>query len=137
MPVLYSFESDELLTWYTLLSKDDQRTDDIVLQVASQGGRSRLTDTMNLDVFYAVEQTTQPDGKPIIAISASYDGFGAAPALPSGVEASVSPILAVMYMSRVFNQQFSQVKQRFDLMFILTPGASFGHDSSAKFVDYV
>ena len=35
MPVLYSFESDELLTWYTLLSKGDQRTDDIVLQVAS------------------------------------------------------------------------------------------------------
>ena len=92
---------------------------------------------MHLDVFYGVEQTSTPDGKPIIAISAGYDGFGAAPSLPSGIEASVSPVLAVMYMSRVFGRQFSQVKQRFDLMFILTPGASFGYEPSAKFIDYV
>ena len=72
-----------------------------------------------------------------MAISASYDGFGAAPSLPSGIEASVSPVLAVMYMSRVFGRQFTQVKQRFDLMFILTPGASFGYEPSAKFVEYV
>ena len=51
-----------------------------------------------------------PDGKPIVAISAAYDGFGAAPSLPSGIEASVSPVLAVMYMSRVFGRQFTQVK---------------------------
>ena len=94
---------------------------------------------MNLDVLYGVEQTslTPADSKPIIAISAGYDGFGAAPSLPSGVEASVSPLLAVMYMSRVFSRQFTQVKQRFDLMFILTPGASLGYEPSAKFVDYM
>lgn len=59
---------------------------------------------MHLDVFYGVEQTSTPDGKPIIAISAGYDGFGAAPSLPSGIEASLSPVLAVMYMSRVFGR---------------------------------
>ena len=92
---------------------------------------------MHLDIFYGVEQTSAPDGKPVIAVSASYDGFGASPALPSGVESSVSPILAVMYMSRVFGRQFNQVKQRFDLMFILTPGASLGYDPTLKFIDYV
>lgn len=91
---------------------------------------------MQLDVLYGVEKTSEPDGKPIIAISAGYDGFGAAPSLPSGVESSVSPVLAVMYMSRVFGRQFSQVKQRFDLMFILTPGASLGYEPTSRFIDY-
>ena len=92
---------------------------------------------MNLDVIYGIEQTTTPDGRPIIAFSAGYDALSAAPAMPSGIEASVSPILAVLYMSRVFNRQFGNVKQRFDLMYVLTPGASFGYEPSAKFVDYM
>lgn len=58
---------------------------------------------MQLDVFYGVEQTSMPDGKPIIAVSASYDSLSAAPSLSTGVEASISPVLAIMYMSRVFN----------------------------------
>ena len=90
-----------------------------------------------MDVFYGVEQTTQPDGRPIIAVSASYDGFGAAPSLPAGVEASVSPVLAVIYMSRVFSKQFTAVKQRYDLMYVLTPGASFNYEPSSRFVDYM
>ena len=28
------------------------------------------------------------------------------------------------------------MKQRFDLMFVLTPGASFGYEPTAKFIDY-
>ena len=87
-----------------MLAKQDPRVDDIVVQVKAQNSRTRLTDQMNLDVIYGIEQTTTPDGRPIIAFSAGYDAFGAAPALPSGIEASVSPILAILYMSRVFNR---------------------------------
>lgn len=136
-PVYFTFEDDDLLSWYNYLLKNDARVKDIVVQVKNSGARPYLTEQMHLDVFYGVEQTSSTDGKPIIAISAAYDGFGAAPSLPSGIEASVSPVLAVMYMSRVFGRQFSQVKQRFDLMFILTPGASFGYEPSARFIDYV
>lgn len=85
---------------------------------------------MNVEVFYGVEHTTKPEGKPIIAVSASYDSLSAAPSLPSGMEASVSPVLAVIYMSRTFSRQFTQVRQRFDLMFILTPGASLDYEPS-------
>ena len=92
---------------------------------------------MQLDVFYSVEQTTNPEGKPIIAISASYDSLGAAPSLPLGSESSLSSVLSVLYMSRVMSRQFNQVKQRFDLMFILTPGASFGYEPSQRFIDYL
>ena len=92
---------------------------------------------MNVEVFYGVEHTTKPEGKPIIAVSASYDSLSAAPSLPSGMESSVSPVLAVIYMSRTFSRQFTQVRQRFDLMFILTPGASLDYEPSQKFVDYV
>lgn len=100
----FAFETDDLLNWYQLLAKKDPRVEDIVVHVKSQSGRTTLTDSMNLDVFYGFEQTSTADVKPIVAVSASYDGFGAAPSMPSGIEASVSPVLAVMYMSRVFGR---------------------------------
>ncbi len=93
---------------------------------------------MNVEVFYGVEQTKKPEGKPIIAISASYDSLSAAPSLSqSGMESSVSPVLAVIYMARTFSRQYLAVSQRFDLMFILTPGASLDYEPSQKLVDYV
>ena len=59
-----------------------------------------------MDVFYGVQSANEKETKPIIAISAGYDGFGAAPVLPSGIEASLSPMLALMHMSRTFGRQF-------------------------------
>ena len=57
--------------------------------------------------------------------------------MPAGFEASMSPVLAVVYMSRSFSKQFTHLKQRFDLMFILSPGASFNYEPSSKFIDYL
>ena len=57
-----------------------------------------------MDVFYGVESASETDHKPVLAISTSYDAFGAAPALPSGVESSLSPLLGILYMSRVFGK---------------------------------
>ena len=136
-PVYFTYETDELLVWYDLLTKKDARLDEISLQVKPTTQRTKLTEQMQLDVFYSVEQTTNPEGKPIIAISASYDSLGAAPSLPLGSESSLSSVLSVLYMSRVMSRQFNQVKQRFDLMFILTPGASFGYEPSQRFIDYL
>jgi len=106
-PVYFAFESDELLVWYNLLAKEDPRLEDLVVNVRGTGSRPSLTDQLNLDVFYAVESTSNPDGKPIIAVSASYDSLGAAPSLPLALEQSVSPVLAVVYMSRIFSRHFS------------------------------
>ena len=91
-----------------------------------------------MDVIYGVQMTPDKDLKPIIAISVGYDSFGAAPVLPSGIEASLSPLLALMHMSRSFGRQYVQsVKSRYDLMFILTPTSSLGYSATSKFLDYI
>ena len=103
-PVYFAFESDDLLAWYRMLERQDPKLVDVAINVRSSSARATFSEQMQLDVLYGVEKTSEPDGKPIIAISAGYDGFGAAPSLPSGIESSVSPVLAVMYMSRVFGR---------------------------------
>ena len=75
------------------------------------GLKSKTTSVsdLNLDVIYGIENKVDGDSKPLIAISASYDAFGAAPSLPAGYETSISPVLAVLHMSRVFKRQFKSI----------------------------
>lgn len=122
-----------------MLAKQETRAQlELVLSVKPQSGKTSVTEDLNMDVFYGVESNSENEGKPVLAISTSYDAFGAAPVLPSGVESSLSPLLGILYMSRVFGKQFTQtVQTRFDLMFILTPGGSLGYEASSKFVDYI
>jgi hypothetical protein len=75
--------------------------------------------------------------KPLIAFSASYDALGAAPTMHAGHEASLSPLLAILYLSKVFSSEFKAVPRRFDLIFILTPSGSLNHDATEKFLDYI
>merc|ERR1719464_1138294 len=128
-----------MLEWYGMLAKKETRAlDELVLSVKPQSYKTTVTENLNLGVFYGVESGSESEGKPVLAISASYDAFGAAPGMPSGVESSLSPVLGILYMSRVFGKQFTQhVHTRFDLMFILTPGGSLGYEASSKFVDYI
>ena len=71
--------------------------------------RTQPVKDLNVDVMYGIEQRDGGDLKPILAISASYDSFGAVPTLPSGFESSLSPVLAVLHMSRVFKRQFKSI----------------------------
>ena len=138
-PVFFTFETKELLTWYSMLANNEKRAiSDLVLSVKPLSYKTSVTEDLNMDVFYGVEQSSESDAKPVLAISTSYDAFGAAPVLPSGVETSLSPLLGLLYMSRIFGKQFTQLVQtRFDLMFILTPGGSLGYEATSKFVDYI
>ena len=108
-PVYFTFETDELLVFYDLLSKSDDRLNDLAIEVRPSNTRPKTTDQIQLDVLYGVEATKNPEGKPIIAVSASYDSLGTAPSLPIGMEGQVSPVLALLYMSRVMSRQFVQV----------------------------
>ena len=43
-PVYFTFESDDLLSWYSLLAKKDARVQDVVVQVKSGSSRNALTE---------------------------------------------------------------------------------------------
>ena len=138
-PVFFTFETEELLNWYGMLANKEERAiSELVISVKPQSYKTTVVEDLNMDVFYGIESSSENSGRPVVAISTSYDAFGAAPGLPSGVETSLSPLLGILYMSRVFGKQFTQtVQTRFDLMFILTPGGSLGYEASSKFVDYI
>lgn len=96
----------EISKWYRLLSKEDPiATEQIVINAGLRAKSSAVRD-YNLDVMYGIEQKDQGDSKPLLAISAPYDSFGSAPNLPSGYESSISPILGLLHMSRVFKREF-------------------------------
>ena len=43
-PVFFTFESDDLLTWYNLLLRKDPRVDDLAINVKAHSGRTYLTE---------------------------------------------------------------------------------------------
>jgi len=59
---------------------------------------------LELDVFYAVQEfgRGEKSQNPVIVISAAYDSLGVAPSVSAGVENSVSPVLALLHLSRAF-----------------------------------
>lgn len=65
-------------------------------------------DELQLDVFYGIQEFDFADSsKPIIVISANYDALGAAPSMQAGIERSISSILSVMHLSRLFGGKSS------------------------------
>ena len=60
-------------------------------------------DELSLDVMYGIQEFdfAYSSTKPLIIVSASYDGTGAAPSMQAGIERSVSSLLAVFHISRL------------------------------------
>ena len=63
--------------------------------------------------------------------------MGIAPSVSSGVQTSVSPVLGLLALSRIFGQEFASLPSKYELMFILNPSASLDFQASSKFIDYL
>ena len=75
-------------------------------------------------------------------ISANYDALGAAPSMQAGIERSVSSILSVMHLSRLFggkssHQSNTEIQTEYEIMYVLTPGASINYESTSQFIDFL
>jgi len=101
-------------------------------------------DELQLDVFYGIQEFDFADSsnKPIILISANYDSLGAAPSMQAGVERSVSSILSVMHLSRLFggkssHQSNTDIQTEYEIMYVLSPGASINYEATSQFIDFL
>lgn len=73
---------------------------------------------------------------PTIAIVASYDTFGAAPALSYGSDSNGSGVVALLELARLFSRLFANAKTRgkFNILFGLTAGGPYNYDGTAKWL---
>ncbi|KAH6814734.1 M28 Zn-peptidase nicastrin [Perilla frutescens var. frutescens] len=73
---------------------------------------------------------------PTIAIVASYDTFGAAPALSVGSDSSGSSVVALLEVARLFSSLYSNPKTRgrYNLLFALTSGGPYNYNGTHKWI---
>ncbi|KAL6499733.1 hypothetical protein OROGR_027643 [Orobanche gracilis] len=73
---------------------------------------------------------------PTIAIVASYDTFGAAPALSVGSDSSGSSVVALLETARLFSMLYSNPKTRgkYNLLFALTSGGPYNYNGTHKWL---
>ncbi|KAI3461272.1 hypothetical protein Pfo_017935 [Paulownia fortunei] len=73
---------------------------------------------------------------PTIAIVASYDTFGAAPALSVGSDSNGSGVVALLEIARLFSKLYSNPKTRgrYNLLFVLTSGGPYNYNGTHKWL---
>ncbi|MED6210649.1 hypothetical protein PIB30_066178 [Stylosanthes scabra] len=73
---------------------------------------------------------------PTIAIVASYDTFGAAPALSVGTDSNGSGVVALLEVARLFSLLYSNPKTRgqYNLLFGLTSGGPYNYNGTRKWL---
>ncbi|EPS62126.1 hypothetical protein M569_12666, partial [Genlisea aurea] len=73
---------------------------------------------------------------PTIAIVASYDTFGAAPALSVGTDSNGSGVAALLEIARLFSILYSSPKTRgrYNLLFALTSGGPYNYNGTHKWL---
>ncbi|XP_070018488.1 uncharacterized protein [Nicotiana sylvestris] len=73
---------------------------------------------------------------PTIAIVASYDTFGAAPALSVGSDSNGSGVVALLEIARLFSVLYSNPKTRgrYNLLFGLTSGGPYNYNGTQKWL---
>lgn len=73
---------------------------------------------------------------PTIAIVASYDTFGAAPALSVGSDSNGSGVVALLEIARLFSLLYSNTKTRgrYNLLFGLTSGGPYNYNGTHKWL---
>ncbi|KAL0460805.1 UNVERIFIED_CONTAM: Nicalin-1 [Sesamum latifolium] len=73
---------------------------------------------------------------PTIAVVASYDTFGAAPALSVGSDSNGSGVVALLEIARLFSMLYSNPKTRgsYNLLFALTSGGPYNYNGTHKWL---
>ncbi|KAJ4971579.1 hypothetical protein NE237_004678 [Protea cynaroides] len=144
-PVYFAFEDDKI---NTVLA--DVKRNDATGQPASAttGGYKLLVSTSEPKKLTSPTITNiqawlpglKADGDanqlPTIAIVASYDTFGAAPALSVGSDSNGSGVVALLEIARLFSRLYSNPKTRgrYNLLFGLTSGGPYNYNGTQKWL---
>ncbi|GMJ10684.1 hypothetical protein like AT3G44330 [Hibiscus trionum] len=144
-PVYFAFENDEIDTVLADIKKNDAMGQPAT---ATTGGYKLVIPTAEPKKVASPTITNiqgwlsglKADGDanqlPTIAIVASYDTFGAAPALSVGSDSNGSGIVALLEIARLFSLLYSNPKTRgrYNLLFGLTSGGPYNYNGTQKWL---
>ncbi|TYI64814.1 hypothetical protein E1A91_D09G114900v1 [Gossypium mustelinum] len=144
-PVYFAFENDEIDTVLADIKKNDLMGQPAT---ATTGGYKFVIPTAEPKKVASPTMTNiqgwlsglKTDGDanqlPTIAIVASYDTFGAAPALSVGSDSNGSGIVALLEIARLFSLLYSNPKTRgrYNLLFGLTSGGPYNYNGTQKWL---
>ncbi|KAG8495129.1 hypothetical protein CXB51_013257 [Gossypium anomalum] len=144
-PVYFAFENDEIDTVLADIKKNDAIGQPAT---ATTGGYKLVIPTPEPKKVASPTFTNiqgwlsglKADGDtnqlPTIAIVASYDTFGAAPALSVGSDSNGSGVVALLEIARLFSLLYSNPKTRgrYNLLFGLTSGGPYNYNGTQKWL---
>ncbi|XP_044481180.1 nicalin-like isoform X2 [Mangifera indica] len=144
-PVYFAFENDEIEAVLEDVKKNDETgqsatatTGGYKLVVPTSEPRKIVSPTItNIQGWL---QGLKADGDsnqlPTIAIVASYDTFGAAPALSVGSDSNGSGVVALLEIARLFSLLYSNPKTRgrYNILFGLTSGGPYNYNGTHKWL---
>ncbi|KAJ8750234.1 hypothetical protein K2173_014149 [Erythroxylum novogranatense] len=144
-PVYFAFENDDI---EAVLA--DVKRNDVTSQpaTATTGGyklvvsvpEPRKVVSPTITNIQGWLRGSKADGDPIqlptIAIVASYDTFGSAPALSVGSDSNGSGVVALLEIARLFSHLYSnpRTRGRYNLLFGLTSGGPYNYNGTHKWL---
>ncbi|XP_030454754.1 uncharacterized protein LOC115676038 [Syzygium oleosum] len=144
-PVYFAFENDDINTVLADIKRNDVSGQPAT---ATTGGYKLVVSTTepkkvaspilsNIQGWLpGLKADGDPNQLPTIAIVASYDTFGAAPALSVGSDSNGSGVVALLEIARLFSLLYSNPKTRgrYNLLFGLTSGGPYNYNGTHKWL---
>ncbi|KAL1205486.1 hypothetical protein V5N11_026672 [Cardamine amara subsp. amara] len=144
-PVYFAFENEET----DAMLADVKKNDALGQQATATTGGYKLVISVSEPRKIASPTITNIQGwlpgsradgdsnqLPTIAVVASYDTFGAAPALSVGSDSNGSGVVALLEVARLFSILYSNPKTRgrYNLLFALTSGGPYNYEGTQKWL---
>ncbi|XP_009123309.1 nicalin-1 [Brassica rapa] len=144
-PVYFAFENEET----DAMLADVKKNDALGQQATATTGGYKLVISVSEPRKIASPTITNIQGwlpgsradgdsnqLPTIAVVASYDTFGAAPALSVGSDSNGSGVVALLEVARLFSTLYSNPKTRgrYNLLFALTSGGPYNYEGTQKWL---
>lgn len=144
-PVYFAFEDDDINAVLADVKRNDAigqpataTTGGFKLVVSASEPKKLASPTITNIQGWLPGLKTDGDASqlPTIAIVASYDTFGAAPALSVGSDSNGSGIVALLEIARLFSLLYSNPKTRgrYNLLFGLTSGGPYNYNGTQKWL---
>lgn len=144
-PVYFAFEDDDIEAVLADVKRNDATgqpatatTGGYKLVVSVPEPKKRASPTITNIQGWLSGLKTDGDANqlPTIAVVASYDTFGAAPALSVGSDSNGSGVVALLEIARLFSVLYSNPKTRgrYNLLFGLTSGGPYNYNGTHKWL---
>ncbi|XP_016547446.2 nicalin-1 isoform X2 [Capsicum annuum] len=144
-PVYFAFENDDINAVLAEVKRNDASgqpatatTGGYKLLVAASDPKKIASPTITNIQGWLPGLKLEGDSTqlPTIAIVASYDTFGAAPALSVGSDSNGSGVVALLEIARLFSILYSNPKTRgrYNLLFGLTSGGPYNYNGTQKWL---